>query len=551
MKKIILFILILGTLVGILGYYYYQRNIYSKEVLKLEILGSAEVQAFQELEYSVKYKNNGDVTLEEAKLIFQYPENSLSENEKSQRVEISLDDIYPGQERIISFKTRLFGKENEISTSQASLKYRPKNLKAFYESKTTFTTRIKSVPLTFEFDLPSKIESGREIRFSLNYFSNSDWPLSGLRVKIEYPSGFEFLQSQPKALAQNEWDLPLLNKAEGRRIEITGRLSGEIREQKIFRAFLGLWREDEFILLKETVKGAELLRPSLLIFQQINGSSQYIANLGDILHYEIFFRNIGEEPFQDLFLVAKLEDRVFDFDSIKSSFGSLNKTDGSLIWDWREIPKLKFLGQGEEGRVEFWIDLKKDWQITSSQDKNFTLKNKIILSQAKEEFETKINSKLEISQKGYFYDDVFGNSGPIPPRVGESTTYTIIWQVKNYYNDVNNVKVKAILPFGVKLTGRIFPEDSRLTFDSQSREIVWEIGRLETGQGILNSGPNVAFQVSLLPQENQRGQIVPIINEAKIRGDDEFTEQSLEGKAPSIDTTLPDDPAVNQQGIVQ
>ena len=547
MKKTILFILILGLLAGILGYYFYQRNIYSKEVLKLEILGPQEVQAFQEFEYAVRYKNNGDVTLEAARLIFQYPENSLLENEKSPRVEIPLDDIYPGQERIVSFKARLFGEENELLTAHASLKYRPKNLRAFYESKTTFSNRIEFIPLTFEFDIPSKIELGRDVQFSLNYFSNSDWPLSGLRVKIEYPSGFEFLQSQPKALAQNEWNLPLLNKADGGRIEITGRLLGEPKEQKIFRALLGFWLKGEFILLKKTIRGAEMISPSLSIFQQINGNPQYIANPGEFLHYEIFFRNIGEKPFQNLFLIARLEGEAFDFESIKTLEGQFQRADKSLLWDWREIPKLRFLGPGEEGKVEFWLNLKEDWQRTPPFDKNFILKNRIALSQAREEFETKINSKLKISQRGYFHDEVFGNSGPLPPRVGESTTYTIIWRAKNYYNDVDNAKVKAILPFGSRLTGRIFPEDARLTFDSQSREIVWEIGKLEA-----DGESNIAFQVSLLPQENQRGKILPIISEAKISGEDEFTGQSLEGKSLVVDTGLPDDLAVNQeQGIVQ
>ena len=552
MKKIIIFILILGILAGILGYYYYQKNIYSKEILKLEILGSEEVQAFEEIEYVVKYKNNGNTTLEEPALIFQYPENSLPTNEKSQRVEKALEDIYPGEEKTLSFKTRLFGKENEIKQAEATLKYRPKNLKAFYESKTTFTTKIKSIPLTLEFDLPSKTESGREFQFFLNYFSNSDWPLSNLRVKIEYPSSFEFIKSQPQALEKTEWDLSILNKAEGGRIEIGGRLLGEIREQKIFRATLGLWREGEFTLLKEATKGTEIQESSLSIFQQINGASQYVANPGDILHYEIFFRNTGEGLFQDLFLVSKLEGRAFDFETLKTESGQFNKGDNSIVWDWREVPKLRFLGRGEEGKVEFWINLKKDWEIASPQDKNFSLKNKIILSQSKEEFETKINSRLAISQKGFFQDEIFGNSGPIPPKVGESTTYTITWQAKNYYNDVKNVKVKAVLPPEVKLTGEIFPENSRLTFDSESREIVWEAGDLEPGKGVLNQAPNVSFQVSLTPEFYQKGQVPLLVNTAKISGEDSWTGIILEATSPAINTALPDDPTIGETGgIIQ
>src|SRR3989344_9345611 len=134
MRKPLLFLIVFFILLVIAGFYFYRRNIYSKEILKLEILGEVETQAFEEVEYLVKYKNNGNATLEEPELIFQYPENSLVISENTERVVKKLDDIYPGQETVISFKARLAGKENEAKTAQAFLKYRPKNLKAFYES---------------------------------------------------------------------------------------------------------------------------------------------------------------------------------------------------------------------------------------------------------------------------------------------------------------------------------------------------------------------------------------------------------------------------------
>jgi len=553
-NKLIFFFIILAAGAGIIGFWYYQKNIYSKDVLKLEILGPTEIQLLEEVEYTVKYKNNGNVVLEDAKLIFEYPEHSLIEDSRPQRQQRELEDIYPGQENTIQFKARLLGKENEIKKAKASLSYRPKNLQAFYESSTTFTTQIKSIPLTFEFDLPSRVEAGRETKFSLNYFSSLNYPLSDLRITIEYPLGFEFQESNPLALDKTEWEIGLLNKMEGGRIEIKGRLTGEIREQKIFRAALGVWQEDEFILLKEKIKGVEIIKPRLSILQQINRTSEYVANPGDLLHYEIFFRNIGEESFSNLFLVSRLEGRAFDFETIKAELGQFNRGDNSLVWDWRKVSKLRFLGQGEEGKVEFWINLKENWEQVSPQDKNFFLKNKIILSQVKEEFETKINSKLEIKQAGYFENEVFEHSGFIPPRVGESTTYVIIWQAKNYYNDVKNVKVKATLPPRVQLTGKIFPEEesSKFAFDSLSREIVWEIGDLGAGSGVLSSGPNIAFQISFSPDSSQRGQTPNLIEEARILGEDNWTGKNLQAVSPSINTTLPDDPTITpEKGIVQ
>lgn len=535
-KTLTNFIIILAAISGITGYVYYRGNTYSKETLKLEILAPTETEVAGEIEYTVKYKNNGNVRLEEPRLIFEYPEHSIIEEEQAMRREVRLDDIYPGEERTLRFQARLLGKKGDTEVARAILSYQPKNLQARYEVETSHTALITNVPLTFEFDLPSKAEAGKEISFRLNYFSNIDYPLSNLRIKIEYPSDFEFTKSNPVALENNEWELGILNKADGGRVEVFGKQNGEIGEQKIFKAELGIWQDGEFILLKETIRGIQIVNPNLYISQQINGNPEYIANLGDVLHYEIFFKNIGEDALESLFLVARLEGEALDFQTLKAPLANFEPGDNSIIWDWRRISKLQILGPQEEGRVEFWMELKKDLEMAGPDNRNFTLKNKIYLSQARAEFITKVNSKLAVEQRGYFQDEVFGNSGPIPPRVGEDTTYTVIWQAKNYHNDVKNVKVKAKLSDEVKLTGKIFPEDSRLTFDSKSREVVWEVGDLEAGKGVLNPGPSVALQLALTPASEKEKFV--LISEPKIFGEDAFTGASLEFDIPVLDTSL-------------
>ncbi|TSC75213.1 MAG: hypothetical protein G01um101430_536 [Parcubacteria group bacterium Gr01-1014_30] len=531
--KFVVFILILGTLIGLSGYYYYQRNVYSREVLRLEILGEPEPQALAGIDYLVKYKNNGNVSLEDAELIFQYPENSLPSGELRQRAITPLEDIYPGEERTATFSGKLLGREGETKTAKVSLKYRPKNLKAFFESSTTFTSRIKSLPLTFEVDIPSKVEAGKELQFFINYFSNSEWPVAGLRAKIEYPSGFEFFSSKPQALDKTEWDLPLLQKTDGGRIEIRGKLLGDLQTQKSFRATLGLWSEGNFILLKEVTRVAEVIRPSLLVFQQINGSQQYTASPSEVLNYEIFFRNIGQEPFQELFLAANLEGEAFDFDTVRSDSGQFNKDGGFITWDWREIQKLRFLQGGEEGKVEFWVTLKGGSETPLSQ-KNHSLKNTVVISQVREEFETRLNSLFEVSQMAFVQDEVFQSSGPVPPIAGQTTNYTILWEAKNLYNDLAGVTVRATLSPQTRLTGKIFPEDAPLTYDSASREVVWSLGKLEAGSGIDKPSPSVAFQVAFNPDSSQVGQTPQIVSQAKISGQDTWSGANLESTDSSI-----------------
>jgi len=548
-RKFITFLIILAGVVGLFGFWNWKSNIYSKETLKLEILAPNEATLVEEIEYLVKYKNNGSARLEEPKLIFEYPKYSIVEGGVL-RIEKLLDDIYPGEEKTVSFKAKLLGKEGEVRLAKAWLSYRPKNLKAKYESATTFSTTIKSVPLTFEFDLPIKIESGKDFRFNMNYFSNINELLTDLKIQMDYPFGFEFIESLPKSIEKNEWAIPVLNRSQGGRIEVFGRLSGEIGEARIFRAKLGIWREGEFVSLKEIEKGVEIIKPLIYLRQEINGNPRYAALPGDWLHYEIYFKNIGEDDLNNLFIICNLEGETFDFQTIKSDLGNFEAGDNSIIFDWRKVSQLQYLAPTEEGKVDFWVKLKDDLGNV----KNPVLRNKVFISQVKEEFVTKISSKLELVQKGYFQDEVFGNSGSIPPKVGTATTYTIIWQMKNYYSDVKDVKVKASLPPQISLTGKIFPEEeaSKFSFDSESREIVWSAGDLERGEGILSPGPNIAFQVEFSPESSQIGSTPEIIGQAKIEGLDSWTETILQFTTPALRTNLPDDPTITEEmGRVQ
>ena len=560
MKKRRTFSFVLGILVILIitiTFLNWRKNIYSKEVLKLEILGPTEVTLGREVEYIVKYKNNGNFRLEDPELVFQPPENSIKDEKIFERQILGKDQlgeaIYPGEEKSIPFKMQLLGKEGEAKIANASLSYQPKNLKARYESSTSFTTTIKSVPITFEFDLPSKVEVNKDFVFRINYFSNLDSLLTDLRCQIEYPVGFEFIESTPKSLEKTEWVIPVLNKSQGGRIEIRGFLSGEIGEAKIFKAKLGIWKEGEFILLKELTRGVEMTKLSLYLRQEINGNPQYVALPGDWLHYEIYFKNIGDEELNNLSLINKLEGEVFDFQTIKSDLGITRPGEDSVVFDWARVPKLQYLAPMDEGKVDFWIKLKDDLGNV----KNPVLQNKVFIGQLKEEFLTKISSKLEIVQKGYFEDEIFGNSGPGPggtPKVGGTTTYTILWQVKNYYSDIKNAKVKATLPPQVSLTGKIFPEEmaSKFSFDSQSKEIVWSIGDLEREIGISKPPLTLAFQISFLPEESQKGKTPEIIGEAKISGEDSWTESEIEAIFSAITTALPDDPTMTpEKGIVQ
>lgn len=550
-KYVILFILLVAIVVGAVGFWYWQGGEYSKDILKLEILGQKNAQAGDQVKYLVRFKNNGKIRLEEPELVFEYPEKAIPKDDVSSRVIKQLEDIYPGEERMVEFLANVFGKEGDILESKAWLTYKPKNLKARYESKTSFVTQISSVPLTFEFDLPLKTESGEDIQFSLNYFSNMQDVLEHLRIKIIYPEDFYFLSSTPQAMDETEWSPPSLSPADGGRINIKGTIEGEENENKIFRAQFGVIKDGEFILLKETTEGIEITEPSLFISQLINGSQNYVAKPNDLLHYEIFFKNIGKKPIQKKFLFAKLEGDFFDLNTLKTIDGEVGRGDNSIIWDWKHVSDLRFLDAEEEGKVEFWVNLK---ESTDRAIENPVLRNEVTVAGTQKILATKINTKIQLAQKVYYEEDIFGNSGPLPPTVGTSTTYTVLWQARNSWNALDSVKVKSVLPVYIKPTGKIFPEDAKFTYDSVSREAIWNIGELEAfkGEDEDEAPLTLAFQVEYTPAAEHEGETMIIVAATDIFGEDVFTKDILHEKTKSVSTTLPDDESVSsEQGIVR
>src|SRR6056297_299630 len=544
-KKIITILIVLLLIVGGIGFWYLNRNTYSKEILKIEVLGPERTKVGEEIEYIVKYRNNGNVRLEVPKLVFEYPQYAEIPENREKRVELSSkeigDAIYPGEEKTFRFKTRLFGKKGEDRTAKASLTYSPKNLNSSYKSVSSLTTIIEEVPLSFEFDLPSKVESAQEFTFQINYFSNIDYPISDLAVKVEYPDDFEFISAEPTGIEKTTWNIGLLNKADGGRIEIIGNLRGDVGDRKIMNAKLGIWREDDFVHLKEITKGIELIEPSLYITQQINGNPKYVASPGDMLHYELFFKNIGDDPLTKAFLIFKMQGDAYDLSTLKSDKVDFGEGDNSIIFDWRKVSKLQFLEAKKEGMVEFWIELKDDWGMEGENDKNPILTNQIYLSQVEKEFEIKVNTKAELVQSAYsekpedsIIDDeeIFENSGPHPLEEGESSTYTVVWELKNYYNDLENTIIKATLPEDVEMTGNIYPEEDGLTYDSDSRELVWDAEKVEAGTGFTEDSRKIAFQLEITP-ETEKSEYT-LIEKGEIKGSDQFTEKDIEQKTKEL-----------------
>jgi len=535
MKKRIIFPILI-VLLAVIAFLSWDKMSFSKEVLKVEILGPEKTTIGEDVEYIVKLKNNGSVRLEKPELIFTYPDNSIVEGTEGKVKVMTSDqlngDIYPGEERTFKFNARLLGKEKEAKVASVSVSFQPKDLKTRSEVSTTFTTILGEIPLNLTLDVAEKVGTGKALTLKVNYSSNVAYPLEDLTCYLTYPEDFEFLYSQPKGMDNTQWDIPILNEAGSGRIEISGILNGQSMEQKVFKAKIGVWQNGNFILLKEVIKGVEIVAPSLYITQKVNNSENYSASVGDQLHYEVTFRNVGDEALKDLVMIIRLEGDALDLDSIKSDNGKWTKGDNSIIWEGNKISELQLLDIGQVGKVEFWVNIKDKWAMKSLNDKNPIVKNKVTLGAARQDFLTKIDSVISAEQKVYPENKYFENSGPYPLETGQKTYLTVEWKAINNYNDLEKVKMVTALPESITFEGKTYPEGMEITYDENTSEVLCNIGSLPAGSGIIKDAKICAFQVSVQPEVAD--EMIILLGSAQLSGVDQWTNKTLTAKTDMV-----------------
>jgi hypothetical protein len=189
--------------------------------------------------------------------------------------------------------------------------------------------------------------------------------------------------------------------------------------------------------------------------------------------------------------------------------------------------------------VEFWIELKNEWPIQTLADKNPEITNKITISQLNESFTNKVSSTLKGQEELSLDSKYFVSGGSIPLQPGLANTFAVVWKLTNSYNNVNNVKIRTTLPEGVIFTGKVWPqENSGLTYDSQSREILWQVGDLEAGSGILTEPKSCAFQLSVIPKTEDAGKDIPVLDIVQVSGEDQWTKTVLYSEIPLLQTKV-------------
>lgn len=547
-------------------------SVFQVSDVEIAIIGDREIKSGSRVTWNVQINNKSKRDLEEPVLVFNFPVGSTPTSGSRPagvfRTRKSMEPIKPGESVSEIFDAYVFGGRESPGEVSAVLEYRPKGMSAIFGADSAFLFIVARSPVSVSFNIPHELRIGQKLDFEINYNSQSDEEVRDLYLSAIFPEGFEFVSSIPVPLPGKEkfWKVGNLKAGKSGLIKISGVINGVAAETKVFHASLGVFDnvKNSILAYDEAAVSAMLRPPFLEVALSANGAQELITFPGDNINVEVFWRNNLDRDVKDAILEVKLDGgqaSSIDLRSLQIENGAFKEATRSVIWNAGTLPILKNLAPGASGTLKFSFRTKNNFPLDSQASRPVIKATAVFRSGVvvagfegvdiggSSTLEIKIGSRLQLVSKGIYFNSVLPNTGPIPPKVGDETTFTIIWSIANMVNDADEVIITSVLPPYMVFKEIVSPADMNVRFNPNSGEVEWQAGRVSAGTGFLRPALQVAFQVGFLPSESQIGTHPTLIEGAQATGRDTFTESVLSASAGRITTR--DDPQIGfEQGRV-
>jgi len=562
--------------------YIYLKIISSKSSVTLEFDAKKEVVAGEEFYYNLNYKNEDNVGLGKIEIKATYPDNFIflgSEPAPSRNNNVwEIANLDSHRSDVVRIKGKLAGPVDSSNIILADMLYTPKNFSSEFKKSTSFETKINDIGFDFLFNNSSSAIVNETNEIVVKFKTKTENYIDNFRLNIEHPTEVEIISAESTAqasvqtalasstgliIASSSPDTWLLSNFGKNENEF--KIKFKVKEKKQPNLNIKLKFEvpelasnlpPKYHSFYEKDFAYDVIKGDLNINLIINGSAlDQGVNFGQTLNCSINYANKGDTTMKDVILMAILESDFLDWQTLSDQNGGA-LSGNTISWSKQEIPALAELPSGAEGVIDFSIKLKPQSEIDLS--KAYQVKSYVQYSIEGKSVSTdsqsntiinKINSDLNLSEQvRYFNDDnIAVGSGPLPPKVGQSTSLKVYWSINNSLHELNDVRVSVTLPTNVTWDGKNRTSVGSLDYDSQTNQVVWQLGRLP----VTVYKADAEFNISVNPSESDINKIMIILPGTNITAVDAETGVQINKTLKAKTTKLEDDSMAAGDGIIQ
>lgn len=560
---------------GVAAFIYFYLGTRGAEV-ELHIPFQGTIESGEVITIPFSFKNISQVPLSEVELSIFLPEGAILiegnvESKPPVRLVRHVADVAPGEEKREEIRVRLFGQEGQEKTVEATLLYRPENLRAKFSQRASHNFLIERVPLAVFVEVPDTLASGQEAEMVIRYTSHARLAFEDMSVRVSYPPGFKYISATPLPnIGETIWHVGVIKPGLDGEIVIRGIMSGEEGALETFVAEVGLFNllTKDWQSYSEARKETKIAIKPLSVSTLLAGTRDARVNAGETLTFKVQYRNNTAHLLKNITITARPEEvfvgaepevirqgaALLELATISATQnGVFNASTRSIVWAPGGTSALRDLDPGESGTFEFRVSTKPKPVVRTSAEQNLVVRVSAQIKVAdvpselkgtdlthEDKVDFKVNSKLLFVAKTVSRNSPIPNTGPIPPKVGEKTTYTVVWEVRNFTSELQQVEVAAAIPPNMVWESIVAPADARITYDANSGMVRWRPGSVPAGTGVITPALSVAFQLSLTPAEADINASPLLAQEITFTGKDVFTGFEIKEEAPALTTRLSD-----------
>ena len=569
-KLFVFSIIFCAIAVGIGAYLFWNgSNLISADNIELSISGPVSISGGEPVTFDITAINKNKIELELVDMSIDFPVGTTDPNNSTQILKNYrklIGNIPTGGIVHESVRATIFGEENLQKQITVNLTYGVKGSTSTFTKTKTYDVLINSSPINFTVSSFKEITSGQEFDMKVEVTSNSQETLRNIILKGIYPFGYSFVSSSLVPIGdKSTWSLGDIPPGGKRVFTIKGSLIGEDNDLRAFHFSIGSQSLENRNMIGTQYMALEqdviIQKPFITLDVDIDGdqgTKDHVGRLGQNSNVTIKWFNNLPTIVSNMKITAKIGGSVYDKTTVVSNNGYFDSRTDTITWSQQTNPDLASIGPGESGSVTFSIIPKNpkvagntvsnpSISINTSVSGNRTQETNVpLVVTSSMNRNIIVSSNVVLSGRVVRTVGPFANSGMIPPKVDQSTTYTVIWNIDNTLNPVKDVSVKATLPPYVKWLDTISPVSEDVTYDQNTGLVTWNVGSVNANTTGSSVKKELAFQISFTPSITQAVTAPTLVNQAVLSAVDSFTNAQLESNQDLLGTRFSTDPAYKQ-----
>lgn len=543
----------IALIIGSIGFGLWK--LFQNKGVDFSFKGPNSVEAGSVSTYTVHLANDTRLTLKNAYIDIDLPDGvKWMDKPDALKVDLDLGDINKGDVLDKTIQLLIVGEPRSAKELQAVLRYQANGVASPFQVTDNIPVILRDSLFVVEGDVPQQVLDGQTVPLTLRWENRSAQNIDDVILTVTWPDNFVLADSNPRpTTGNNSWTIGSLAAGAQGVINLNGIFKGdEGSTQKIVASLNTTLGGTAIVLGKNDSLGTTLVQNPLEFDMLVNDNQVVNANPGDSLDVKLHYKNNYTEAIKNVAVKITFNGTMFDFKKIKPGKGLFSSKNKTLTWNSGNTPSLLVVQPGGEGTLEFSLPVVTAYPIKKDTDQNFllTLSGSATTATAfgdlgtltaNSEVNVKINSQPVLTQTIYYKDIVssFANSGPVPIRADQSTTFSVHWKIKNFGNNLNDVKVSAVLPAEVYFTNKVAGNygTNAPSYDEATRTVNWTIPTVAANSGNITKAMEGIFQVSVKPSLTDVNSSIDFIGAANLQATDAFTQQQYSINLPALRTS--------------